>query len=146
MSNIENIEELKINLKDIIKSAKILIKDLKELHNIVNYIKLYENKGFNVENIMSILNGNIKNTEEYLVDIMKNMKVISKRIHDKTDLLKNDNICHKNHDIITNIVGNKKQYSDSENSSVTTDSSDNSGHKKKCCRCCKYCRCCKIKL
>ena len=141
MNNTTNIEELKVNLKDIKKSAKILINDLKELHNIVNYIKLYENKGFNVENIMSILNDNIKNTEEYLVNIIGNMKVISTKIHNKTNLLKNNNII-ANIENIENIVDNKQLYnSDSENSSATTNS--NNEHKEIYCRCCK---CCKIKL
>jgi len=141
MNNIKNIQELKFNLKDIKKSAKILIKDLEELHNIVDYIKLYENKGFNVENIMSILNDNIKNTEEYLVNIIGNMKVISTKIHNKTNLLKNNNIIANIANIV-DIVDNKQQYnSDSENSSATTDS--NNQHKKIYCRCCK---CCKIKL
>ena len=86
-----NIKELRVNLSKINKSGKLLLNDLEELYNIVEYIKLYKKRGFKINNILSLVNNNIHNTEQYLINIIEEIKNMSNTILNKTIIINNNN-------------------------------------------------------
>lgn len=105
MDNNIDIKEFKNNLSKINKSGKVLLSDLEELYGIVEYIKLYKKRGFKINTILSIVNNNIYNTEQYLIQVIDQTKKMSICIQEKTNIINiNNNIKYSDENNITNLI------------------------------------------
>lgn len=127
MSNNIDIKELKKNLSKINKSGKLLLNDLEELYKIVEYIKLYKKRGFKINTILSLVNNNIYNTEEYLIQVIDETTKMNSIIQNNTNIItnNNNNITNSNENNFTELINNSNFVSTNITNNIPINISSN---------------------